>query len=164
VLAGAKLAREPRRVIVCRAVMAQRKATVMSPSLLDSPLYPTTTTTTSISPVVTIIYLAVVVFYIACQWIIFTKAGKPGWAAIIPIYSTIVFLNIIGRSGWWILILFVPIVNLIFLLIFVHELSKAFGHGIGFTLGLIFLSIIFIPILAFGGSKYVRAPQMAYAR
>jgi hypothetical protein len=108
--------------------------------------------------------LVVTVFYLACEWIIFSKAGKPGWAIIIPIYSTIVFLNIIGRSGWWILILLVPFVNIVFLLIFIHELSKAFGHGFGFTLGLIFLSFIFIPILAFGSSRYVRQAAPAYVR
>jgi hypothetical protein len=135
--------------------------TVMLPFLMDTPLYGTTPTATpSIPPIFWIIYIAVIVFYIACEWIIFGKANQPGWAAIIPIYNTIVFLHIIGRSGWWFLIFFVPFVNIIFGIIFLHEFSKAFGHGFGFTLGLIFLSFIFIPILAFGGSRYVGPQKM----
>jgi hypothetical protein len=46
-------------------------------------------------------------------------------------------------------------VNIIFLIIVLNDLSKSFGHGVGFTLGLIFLGFIFLPVLAFGGSKYV---------
>jgi hypothetical protein len=114
-----------------------------------------TTTSTSVSPVVWIIYLAVLVFYLAAEWRIFSKAGQPGWAAIIPIYSTLVFLKIVGRPWWWILLLLIPLVNIIFAIIVVNDLSKVFGHGIGFTLGLLFLSPIFIPILGFGGSQYV---------
>lgn len=114
-----------------------------------------TTTSTSISPVVIIVYLAVVVFILAAEWRIFTKAGKPGWAVIIPIYNTIVLLQIIGRPVWWIILLLIPFVNIIFLIIIVNDLSKSFGHGVGFTLGLIFLSLIFVPILGFGGSRYV---------
>ncbi len=127
----------------------------MQLSLLD-----TVPTTTSSSPLASIIALVIAVFYVACEWIIFSKANQPGWAAIIPILNIIIFLHVIGRSGWWILIFLVPVVNIIFGLIFIHELSKAFGHGIGFTLGLIFLGFIFIPILAFGGSKYVGPQKM----
>jgi hypothetical protein len=130
----------------------------MQLSLLDT--VPTTTTTTGSLSLASIIALVIVVFYVACEWIIFSKANQPGWAAIIPILNTVIFLHVIGRSGWWILIFFVPVVNIIFGLIFIHELSKAFGHGIGFTLGLIFLSFIFIPILAFGGSKYAGPQKM----
>jgi hypothetical protein len=112
-------------------------------------------TSTSTSPVVLIIYLAVIVFYLAAEWRIFSKAGQPGWACIIPIYSTFVFLKIVGRPWWWFFLLLIPIVNIIFAIIVVNDLSKVFGHGIGYTLGLIFLSFIFIPILGFGGTQYV---------
>jgi hypothetical protein len=112
-------------------------------------------TSTSTSPIITIVYLAILVFYLAAEWRIFSKAGQPGWAVIIPIYSTLVFLKIIGRPWWWLLLFLIPLVNIIFLIIAVNDLSKAFGHGIGYTLGLLFLSPIFIPILGFGGSQYV---------
>jgi Family of unknown function (DUF5684) len=115
----------------------------------------TSTTNTGVSAVLLIIYLAILVFYLAAEWRIFSKAGKPGWAVIIPIYSTLVFLQVIGRPWWWILLFLIPIVNIVFLIIAVNDLSKSFGHGMGFTLGLLFLSFIFIPILGFGGSKYV---------
>jgi hypothetical protein len=85
---------------------------------------------------------------------IFSKAGRPGWAAIIPIYSTLVLLWICGRPWWWILLLLIPILNIIILFIVMNDLSNAFGHGLGFTLGLIFLAPIFVLILAFGSSEY----------
>jgi len=82
------------------------------------------------------------------------KAGRPAWAAFIPIYSTIVLLEVVGRPVWWIILFFVPIVNIVILIIVLNDLSKSFGHGTAFTLGLIFLSWIFLMILAFGSSTY----------
>ncbi|GAC1455988.1 MAG: hypothetical protein PVSMB4_16340 [Ktedonobacterales bacterium] len=103
----------------------------------------------------TVISIAIAIFYIAATWQVYAKAGKPGWAAIIPIYNTIVLLQIAGRPVWWFLLLLIPLVNIVFLIIVLNDLSKSFGHGVGFTLGLIFLGFIFLPVLAFGGSKYV---------
>ena len=52
--------------------------------------------------VFSLFYLAIIVVLIAAQWKIFAKAGKPGWACIVPIYSTIVLLEIVGKPLWWI--------------------------------------------------------------
>jgi hypothetical protein len=94
------------------------------------------------------------VLVIVAYWKIFTKAGEEGWKAIIPIYNIIVLLKIVGRPWWWILLMLIPLVNLIVFIIVTHDLSKSFGHGIGFTLGLLFLSFIFYLILGFGSSQY----------
>ena len=89
------------------------------------------------------------------MWKIFTKAGKPGWAILIPIYNIIVLLEIVGKPTWWIIIiLLVPFVNIIFLIWMINLLSLSFGKDVGFTLGLLFLSIIFIPVLGFGKAEY----------
>jgi hypothetical protein len=101
------------------------------------------------------IYLVILAFYIFCLWKIFEKANKPGWAAIIPIYNSIIVLEIVGKPVWWIILLLIPIVNIFVGLYIAHLLSKSFGHDIGFTLFLIFLGFIAIPVLAFGNSKYV---------
>jgi hypothetical protein len=61
----------------------------------------------------------------------------------------------VGRPGWWLLLYLVPIVNVVILIIVSNDLSKSFGHGVGFTLGLVFLSIIFYAILGFGDSRYL---------
>lgn len=98
--------------------------------------------------------ILIVLFYV-CRWKIFTKAGKEGWKSIIPIYNIIVMLEITKQPAIWILYFFIPFVNIYFAIKHVHGLSKAFGKDTGFTVGLIFLSYIFYPILAFGDSKYV---------
>lgn len=100
-------------------------------------------------------YLAIIILMIASIWTIFSKAGKPGWAAIVPIYNVIVLLEIVGKPWWWLLLMCIPIVNIVLLIIVIHRLSLSFGHEVGFTLGLIFLGIIFYPILGFGSSKYI---------
>ena len=97
----------------------------------------------------------VVLFYLFVYWRIFEKAGKPGWAALIPIYNTIVLLEIVGKPWWWLLLFFIPVVNLVFAIWMLNLLSISFGKGIGFTLGLLFLSPIFYPILAFGNAEYL---------
>lgn len=102
-----------------------------------------------------LLYIAVIVFYILCLWKIFVKAGKPGWAAIIPIYNIIVELEIIGRPWWWLLLMLIPVVNFVIAIIILFDLAKVFGKGTGFGFGLLFLSFIFIPILAFGDAKYL---------
>ena len=88
-------------------------------------------------------------------WKMFEKAGKPGWAAIIPIYNIIVMLEITGNPMWWLIMLFIPIVNIIFSIMLLNSLSKSFGQDIGTTLLFIFLPFIGFPMVGFGSAKYV---------
>ncbi len=104
--------------------------------------------------VVIIIYLAIIVLEIAALWKVFVKAGKPGWAVIIPVYNLIVLLEIVGKPLWWIILFIIPFVNYIFLIWTINLVSKSFGKDVGFTLGLIFLAPIFWPILGFGSAEY----------
>lgn len=99
--------------------------------------------------------LIVAVIVIAGMWKMFVKAGKPGWAAIIPIYNTIVLLEIVGCPIWWIILLLVPCVNVVISLIVLIDLAKSFGKGTGFDIGLWLLSFIFFPILGFGDARYL---------
>lgn len=109
-----------------------------------------------------LLYLVLIVVLIAAMWKIFVKAGKPGWAAIVPIYNIIVLLEIVGRPVWWIVMLLIPFVNLVFAFILAIDLAKSFGKGIGFALGLIFVSPVFYPILGFGSAQY-QGPAAATA-
>ena len=102
-----------------------------------------------------IIYLAVIVLVLAGMWKMFAKAGKPGWAAIVPIYNAVVMLEIVGRPIWWILLLLIPCVSVVFAFIVAIDLAKSFGKGAGFGIGLALLGFIFIPILGFGDAKYI---------
>jgi hypothetical protein len=92
---------------------------------------------------------------IISMWKIFTKAGKPGWASIIPIYSAIVWLEIIGKPMWWLIMFLIPCTVPIFGIWALNLLNKSFGKSEGFTVGCIFLPFIFFPILAFGGAQYL---------
>ena len=69
-------------------------------------------------------------------------------------------LKIVGKPGWWLLLMLLPLVNIVIAIIVVVELAKVFGHGGGFALGLLFLGFIFYPILGYGSSTY-RAPAAA---
>jgi hypothetical protein len=102
-----------------------------------------------------IVWLAFVVVLLVAAWKVFAKAGRPGWASLIPIYNTITMLQITGRSGWWVLGLCVPFLNIFVAIRLVFELAKVFGRGVGFGFGLLFLFPIFVLILAFGDAQYV---------
>jgi hypothetical protein len=94
---------------------------------------------------------------IAGGWKVFSKAGQPGWAIIVPIYNVIVMLKVAGKPLWWILLMFIPFVNMIVGILVMAALAKNFGKGAGFTVGLVLLPMIFIPILGFGSAQYQAA-------
>lgn len=117
------------------------------------------------------------------QWIIFQKAGYAGWKSLIPIYDTFVLLHIIQRPQWWGFLLIgtsilqllitsnsnpeqaeslimqflsgtITLIAFFYSVRMTHGLSKAFGRGVGFTFGLLFLPVIFYPMLALGSARY----------
>ncbi|CAN5398960.1 hypothetical protein BH09BAC6_BH09BAC6_07420 [soil metagenome] len=106
--------------------------------------------------------LIIAVITVVGKWKIYEKAGKPGWAAIIPVYTWIVMLEIVGKPIWWIFLFFIPCVNIIFMIWTINLLSKSFGQTEGFTIGLILLGFIFYPILGFGNYQYL-GPSAAEA-
>lgn len=101
-----------------------------------------------------LLYLAIIVLIIVGMWKTYTKAGQPGWAAIVPIYNTYILLRIVGKPWWWLLLFFIPIINIVIAIVVMIGLAKSFGKGIGFAIGLILLSPIFICILGFGKAQY----------
>jgi hypothetical protein len=109
---------------------------------------------TAPSPISTIIGLLIALVVIVAMWKVFTKAGQPGWASIIPIYNLYIWCKIVGRPWWWILLMLIPFVNFIICIILCIDLAKSFGKGVGFGIGLALLGIIFFPILGFGSAQY----------
>ncbi|MCR5624293.1 MAG: DUF5684 domain-containing protein [Lachnospiraceae bacterium] len=122
------------------------------------------------------ISLAISILYIIAEWKILSKAGEPGWKALIPIYNIYMQYKISWKGSvfWGILGLIVlegiltgiggiglALSGIIGIALFIisimslYYLSKSFGHGVGFTLGLLLLSPIFILILGLGSSRYV---------
>jgi hypothetical protein len=111
-------------------------------------------------PVFWICWFAVAILMIAALWKVFTKAGQPGWAAIVPILNTYFLCKVAGRPGWWVILMLIPFVNFIIWIILCIDVAKSFGKGVGFGIGLLLLPIIFFPILGFGSAQY-RGPSAA---
>ncbi len=99
-------------------------------------------------------YFIVLIAIVAGFWQVFTKAGKPGWAAIIPIYNIIVLLEVAGKPLWWIVLCFIPLANLIALVFVGLAVAKNFGKSEAFGIGLALLPFIFYPILGFSDTQY----------
>lgn len=101
-----------------------------------------------------IIFLVFCAFFVATNWVIFTKAGEPGWKALVPFYNTYILIKISGKPGYWFVLMLVPLVNFVIMIMTYIALADKFGKSGAFAAGLIFLSPIFFPILAFGSATY----------
>jgi len=101
-----------------------------------------------------VVYLAIAILVIAALWKVFTKAGQPGWACLVPIYNILVLLKITGKPAWWVILFFVPIANLVIAIIVAIALAEKFGKGAGYGIGLAFLPVVFYPMLGFGSATY----------
>lgn len=105
-----------------------------------------------------LVYLMLIIVTVVSMWRLFVKAGKPGWAAIIPFYNTVVLLQIAGRPVWWLLlIIFVPFFGIWTVFVATIDFVKSYGKSVGYGIFTIFLPIIAYPMLAFSKStQYVR--------
>ena len=101
-----------------------------------------------------VLYLSLVILVIAGFWKVFSKAGEPGWAAIIPLFNMYIILKIAGRPWWWLILYFIPIVSLVIWVVVSVDIAKAFGKGTGFGIGLALLPFIFFPVLGFSDAQY----------
>jgi len=108
-----------------------------------------------LSFILSLVFSAVLVLTMASQWAVYEKAGRSGWICLVPIWNMVVFLEIVGKPWWWILLMLLPLVNVIWVIWMYNMLSKSYGYSEGFTVGLILLPVVFMPILGFGESKYV---------
>ena len=95
------------------------------------------------------------VLYVIPLWRIFTKAGQPGWLALIPIVNAIYLIKVSGYSGWFILLTWIPIVGWILWLVFSLGLGRNFGKDGVFSVFLLWLlHLIGLYIIAFGSAQY----------
>lgn len=107
-----------------------------------------------------ILSMALGILKIVSLWKIFKKAGKPGWASIVPIYNIYIMCEIAEKEWWYILLLCVPFVNIYAIIVLYNGMAKKFGKGGGFVVGMILLPVVFFPMLAFGKDTTVVNNQL----
>ncbi|MFT4094822.1 MAG: DUF5684 domain-containing protein [Niabella sp.] len=100
-------------------------------------------------------FLIIAAICIVSLWKIYQKAGYQGWESIVPIYNIYILTKIVGKPWWWLLLMCIPYIGAIWGIWTYNLLSKSFGKTEGFTVGIIFLPFIFLPMLAFGDAKYL---------
>lgn len=108
----------------------------------------------TVNPFLVVLWLAVAVILIVANWKLFTKAGKPGWAILIPIYNVIVYLQIVDKPVWWIVLFFIPIVNIVIAIIVLLAFVQKFGQPAWHVILALFLGVIYFPYLAFSKAEY----------
>jgi hypothetical protein len=110
-----------------------------------------------------LLFIAFSLILIIGVWKVFVKGGQPGWACLIPIYNLYCLIKIAGKEWWWLLLFLVPLVNIAVAIMLAIAISRNFGKGGGFAVGLIFLPWIFYPILGLGAAPYQRMLHPATA-
>ncbi|KKM47263.1 hypothetical protein VT73_00595 [Rathayibacter toxicus] len=96
------------------------------------------------------------VIAVIALWPVFTKAGRPGWGAIVPIYNTYLLTKIAGYHGATVLLFFIPFVNVIWGIFIAYGVGKAFGNSLLFSIvGLWLFALIGYLIVGYGASRYV---------
>lgn len=104
---------------------------------------------------VVLLVFCATVFMLISMWRVFAKANQPGWGALIPVFNLYLLLKIAGKPGWWLIFFLIPVINIVVQIVMAIDIAKNFGRGGWFAAGLIFLPIIFFPILAFGKAEYL---------
>ena len=100
----------------------------------------------------------ILLLVIIAEWRVLSKAGKPGWGAIIPIYNLYLICKVAKRPGWWWVLFIIPVVNVVITIIVMLDVAKAFRKGVGFGIGLILLNPLFMMILGYGSAEYDGSP------
>lgn len=106
----------------------------------------------------TIVFLSFAVtvgFQIAGMWKMFEKAGKPGWAALVPFYGPYIQTEITIGCGWYFLLAMIPYIGFVYNVYLCYNLSKSFGYPWPFTIGLVLVPYVFYPIIGFSKNPYL---------
>ncbi len=101
-----------------------------------------------------LVALAVAILGIVGMWKVFTKAGEPGWAAIVPIYNIITLVKISGKESWWVILFFLGPVAPVAMILVSIAVAERFGKSTGFGVGMGLLPMIFYPMLGFSDAQY----------
>ena len=88
------------------------------------------------------------------------EAGRPAWAAFVPIHNVVVLLQICGLSPWLVLLPFIPVVNIVLLVLLAINLAKVFGKGVGTAVLIFFFAVIMYFVLSYGPARYL-GPEAA---
>ncbi len=107
--------------------------------------------------VMMLVMFAVLTLMIVGMWKLFEKAGRPGWASIVPFYNTYVMLEIAGRPTWWFaVILLVPVAQTVFSIILAIDFVKSFGKSLGYAVLSIVFPFVIYPVMAWDAqTRYV---------
>ncbi len=139
-----------------------------SMSALASMLSLTTTTTTgpayaggAIFGGLIVLVIAVLISGIALMGI-FKKAGEPAWAAFVPLYNFIVLLRIVGLSPWLVILAFIPVVQIVLVVLLAINLAKVFGKGAGTAVLIFFFTVIMYFVLSYGSARYLGRDAARY--
>ncbi|WP_298248154.1 signal peptidase I [uncultured Christiangramia sp.] len=76
-----------------------------------------------------IFFLIIQVVHFLGTWKLYQRAGRKAWEAAIPVYNAVVLMQIINRPKWWVILFFIPIVNLIIIPVTWVETIRSFGRN-----------------------------------
>lgn len=106
-----------------------------------------------------VIGLACLALFIVGEWKVFKKAGYEGWISLVPFYNTYTLSKIVWGNGWLFLLCLIPVGGTIFQIATLAKLAKVFNKGTGFSVGMVFLPVIFMLILGMSSTSSYSGPN-----
>ncbi len=110
-----------------------------------------------------ILWWPFVVAAIAGTWLVFVKAGRPGWSCLVPGYNAVQFLRVAKLPGWACVLFLVPGVNVVLFVVACARLARAFRKGPRFAAGLVLFPPVCMTVLGLGCARYRRFEVLAGA-
>lgn len=101
-----------------------------------------------------VVVVAIALIPLIGVWKLFEKAGKPGWAAIVPIYNVYILTEIAGMDIMWFILSLVPCVNIVAAVMIWINVCKNFGKDTTYAILIILFPYIFVPMLGFSDARY----------
>jgi len=102
-----------------------------------------------------LIFISIYTFILVIYWKIFVKAGYKGWKSLIPIYNIYLMFKVTFGTGWYFLLMFIPLVNFVIMFVLLYKLAKNFGKSTAFAICNMVLFIFTMQIIAFDESEYL---------
>lgn len=113
------------------------------------------TVTTAAVYIYLILSLLITAAIIVGIWKMFEKAGEGGWKSLIPFYNMYILYKISWGNGLLFLLLFLPIIDIVMIIVTPFKTAKAYGLHPLYGVGLLLLPVIFYPVIGLGSSRYI---------
>ena len=107
----------------------------------------------------TILLLIIVLFPMLNYWI-FDEAGVGGYNALIPFYNYYIWLKVMGKPWWWLILMLVPFINFFMVMLMIVQTAISYGkHKLGDQAVAVIVPFVYLPYLGISEKEHYIKPE-----